>query len=352
LHACARDAALPYRNRTDDAPMSRAATLTLIVPDIRLDPAEIVGAREDAWPRLARLAGRGSVARPRATVRALRPWQAQLLRALSLDDSAARHASAPLSRLGAEPAPTPRFWMHAEPVHLAAGLDRLTLVPLAGEGATTESERVQLRDALQPHLRSCGLALHEAGEAWFVAAEEPLRVETACPEAAGEDLDDALPRGPDAAVLRRTMTELQMLLHEHPVNIARAGRHLPAVNCLWFWGNGTVETAPAQALPGGFGDDAYLRGLYRLYGASCRPAVGNVDELLAQVPPRASAVCVPRASSIDAIEEQWIAPLSRALALGRFAHVELSLAAWTLSVDRLAMLRFWRRPSPPALWVA
>jgi hypothetical protein len=36
------------------------------------------------------------------------------------------------------------------------------------------------------------------------------------------------------------MTEMQMMLHEHPVNQSREARGEPAVNGTWFWGGGVM----------------------------------------------------------------------------------------------------------------
>ncbi len=44
-----------------------------------------------------------------------------------------------------------------------------------------------------------------------------------------------LPDGEDSGQLRRLMTELQMLLHAHPVNEERERLGKLPVNSLWFW---------------------------------------------------------------------------------------------------------------------
>ena len=148
------------------------------------------------------------------------------------------------------------------------------------------------------------------------------------------------------------MTEVQMLWHEHPVNLARERRGLPAINSMWFWGGGALEAPPSTHLVPGFGDDAYLCGLYRLYGATAHETPARLDELLTALDARSSAVCVEHAVSLDELEQRWIEALMRALLGGRIARIELLLGDWLLSADRLAVLRFWRRPSPPAKWVA
>jgi hypothetical protein len=38
--------------------------------------------------------------------------------------------------------------------------------------------------------------------------------------------------------LKRLLTEVQMLLHHHPVNLARQEQGLPVINSLWCWAGG------------------------------------------------------------------------------------------------------------------
>ena len=63
-------------------------------------------------------------------------------------------------------------------------------------------------------------------------SERALDVRTVTPEtAAAIPLEQAMPQGRDAPALRRLMTELQMLLHEHPVNVERLAPRRPGNQC-------------------------------------------------------------------------------------------------------------------------
>ena len=47
------------------------------------------------------------------------------------------------------------------------------------------------------------------------------------------------------------LNEIQMVLHEHPVNEAREGRGEPPVNSVWLWGAGPMPgdvDAPFQSV--------------------------------------------------------------------------------------------------------
>ena len=55
---------------------------------------------------------------------------------------------------------------------------------------------------------------------------------------AGHNIHDYMPSGPDGALVRSLMNEIQMVLHEHPVNESRARRNEPVINAVWLWGFG------------------------------------------------------------------------------------------------------------------
>ena len=53
---------------------------------------------------------------------------------------------------------------------------------------------------------------------------------TAPEEALGRDVFDLLPRGDGSGAIKRVLNEIQMVLHDHPVNRARAARGDVPVN--------------------------------------------------------------------------------------------------------------------------
>jgi hypothetical protein len=159
-----------------------------------------------------------------------------------------------------------------------------------------------------------------------------------------------MPKGRDAAILKRLLTEVQMLLHEHPVNVARAQRGVPAVNALWLHGVGALGRIERCVLPEAYGDDAYLRGLYRLHERPAPGTASHADELLARM--RSSAVAVLATRALDELEARWAAPLLRALRAGTIGQLDLVLDRWRLTIDRPALFRFWRGALPPRQWTA
>jgi hypothetical protein len=337
--------------------MSNAPSLSLFAPEIRLASVQTLEDRS-SWPQLARLAGRGSIEAVRnaheSSAPDLRAWQEALLQTLGLSHASAHYASAPLVKLGGSPERTAEFWMHVEPVHLAAGLDRLTLVPWQEHTQVRMEERARLADTIGSHVREQSLRFEVAADGqWLMAAPRMLDVQTIDLEVAVErELDAAMPRGRDAGELRRLMTELQMLLHEHPVNQARARAGVPPINAVWISGAGALDPpASISALPAAFGADLYLRGLYRLHGGEVGTLPRNAEALLSELSASANYVVVADARDLDALEEHWIAPLVHALARGKLGRLEIVVANRRVSASRGGIRRFWRKASPPAEWV-
>jgi hypothetical protein len=165
-------------------------------------------------------------------------------------------------------------------------------------------------------------------------------------------LESALPRGKDAGSVRRLMTELQMLLHDPPVNERRQRAGLPVINALWPWGSGTGAAAGSTSLPAAFGKAPYLRGIYNSDPHSIHPAPTDCAELLRSVTPRSRAVAVVAVEDQAVLEESWVAPLARALAVGQLSRLDLVLDDWHLDVSRSSLRKFWRKSLPPSQWAA
>jgi hypothetical protein len=270
---------------------------------------------------------------------------------LNLLDVAEKYPSAAVRRTGVTNERASGFWLRVQPIHFIAGLDRITTVVLRGEGRMTESERSALDPVFAEHLQSTGLELHAANDEWLLRSASPLRLQTVTPEfAAANPFSEILPRGEDAGPIRRLMTEMQMLLHEHPVNEQRQARGAPAINAVWVCGEGILNDVSSVSLPAAYGEDPFLRGIYRLHDQPVGAKPADAKSLLAQL--RGPTVAVIDAPDLDSLETQWLAPLARALLSGAISHLTLMFDAWQVTVNRADMFKLWRRERRPMEWAA
>lgn len=248
-------------------------------------------------------------------------------------------------------------WACARPVHLLTAIDHLQLAP-RDVGITAEESVALLRD-LNRHLEGRGLRFHARGPAddWQLECDELIDCGSIPPDAAeGRNLRELMPRGPDGARVRSLMNEIQMLLHDHPVNVERAARSRPAINSLWLWGFGPVREAKSIELPALYTDDVWLSGIWRLHGAAGR----SLEEFAAGDHGRAGDVLVgwsrtPRGLEDEALadaDRRCFAPSLAALRSGAVRALDVLTGERAFAVDSRARLRFWRRARPLAEAIA
>jgi hypothetical protein len=226
------------------------------------------------------------------------------------------------------------FWVRADPVHLRLLRDRMLIVPVAGLA------RAQA-DALVATLNRHFAGRHEFRaphpDAWAMRAE-PAPLDARAPqELAGADVNAHLPGAPWAALL----TEIQMALHEHPVNEAL---ELP-VNSVWLWGAGTLPKSASAPWHSLAASEPLARGLARVAGMAARESAPSAGAWLAQLPEDGRHLAVLEGPATE-LEARWFAPLLAALKGGRIGMVTLHLpeAGVAAETTRGDLRRFWRRP--------
>jgi hypothetical protein len=300
-------------------------------------------------PALQKLVRRGSVKEARPSQQGWDAWHLQLLDILGLEADRL-HASAPLDWLGQGGEPRPGSWLRAEFVHLELGthsarLQRIEALSLEDAAALVTALRVSL---LFPGIEVLRPPLSQQTSQLFLYSASP--VEAVCFPAdfeATTELREALPQGRDGPLLRRLLTEAQMVLHDHPVNAKRERHGLPRVNAIWPAGLGDFAGLWPAPLPSIVSDDLYLKGLGRLHGAQVQPVADSAVQALMSQDSGLVALSITAAEDssavLRALEKNWFAPLVGALGKGRLSAVELTLDQFRVHLDRRDLRRFWRR---------
>ncbi|WP_298824417.1 hypothetical protein [uncultured Piscinibacter sp.] len=137
-------------------------------------------------------------------------------------------------------------WGLLTPTHWHVGRDQITLAdPEALQLDAAQSR--DLFDAVRDLFESEGFALVWGAPLRWYAAHESL-VELPCASldrVVGRNVDRWLPAGREARLLRRLQNEVQMLLHDHPINEAREAQGRLAVNSFWLSGCGRWQAGEA-----------------------------------------------------------------------------------------------------------
>jgi hypothetical protein len=175
-------------------------------------------------------------------------------------------------------------------------------------------------------------------------------------------------QGPDAAQLLALGSEVEMWLHAHPLNAARAKRREPPLTTLWMWGGGRPlspqsTTAVLPAAPAAtpcmtvFGEDPVVQGLCVLSGARLCPPAWSAQDILSSGAARTAVLIElfhtdkPQPATLmdllQQLDERVLGPVITALKHGAIRQLTL------IANDRCSILkardglRFWRRSRSP-----
>ncbi|MDW8469850.1 MAG: hypothetical protein RML56_13630 [Burkholderiales bacterium] len=318
-------------------------------------PALFAGASEVRLPAAELL-----LARARRTTTEPATLERWLARAFGLAEESLPWGALTALAAGAEPGA--HVWLRADPVHLRAGMNSLSLVPAAALGIT-DAEARALAEAVNRHFAGRFTVAVADASHWALRAEREVLLYARSPiELAGREVNANLPSGPDAARWHALLNEVQMLLHDHPVN---AARELP-VNSLWFWGAGRLPREARGPWESVTAADPALAGLATLAGMRHRAVPEGAREWLAHAPASGRHLLVLDALSVaqalgdaqrlaaaaEALERDWFAPLLAALRAERVGMVTVHVpeAGRAFETVRGDLRRFWRRPRPLAMY--
>lgn len=146
------------------------------------------------------------------------------------------------------------YWLRADPVHLRVEHNQVLL-------ADSRAFRISLEEACQfvavinKHFAENGLSplcgtdgkqslisfLPLCADRWYLYMERvPLIHTQLLSEVTVKNINDFFPYGSEKIFWRGILNEIQMLLHEHPLNQIREERGDLALNGIWFWGGGIM----------------------------------------------------------------------------------------------------------------
>ena len=323
--------------------------LTLLLTDLYLDAELRASAGEAAAPALQGL----ELALARASAREAVDWRELALRLVGAPPLAPVPVAA-LSRAAHDLGESTGQWWVASAVELEAAHDHVQLAQVLSL-EDEEWERLIAGFNAAFGADGCELELGQGAEAYLRFGEPAVACAVDPARIVGGDVHDALPVGPQGALLRRLMTEAQMWLHEHPLNVERIARGQAPVTGLWFWGGGELPARPqSSSLPALVSTDRFLRGLWRWAGADAANVEPSLAAALGASGERGCVAAVAMreergdswAERLAAFDSDWLMPAIAALRAGRIdvLRVQASDALFTLrGVD---LWRIWRRPRP------
>ncbi|KAK43166.1 regulator [Caballeronia jiangsuensis] len=263
-------------------------------------------------------------------------------------------------------------WACIEPVHVRIAHDHLVLIDPDTLGVHTEEARALFQTA-RPVIEELGVTLQAPTPLrWYVSGEALGSLAGASPlRATGRNIEIWLPHeartGERSRAWMKLQNEVQMAWFEHPLNLEREARGLPAINSIWLHGQGAMRPV-ATPFARVMSDAAATRGLALASGV--KPSMppesfaslskdGAQGTTLVELNPF-SAPFIEQDwarwnASLKELEAAWFAPALQALTDGSLNRLSLTLCgdtgSVTLSVTRSDLRKFWRRRPVAALFI-
>ena len=284
---------------------------------------------------------------------------AALRQLLGLEDQA--RAGLPLAQAWAEDDSEGARLQFFRPVHLRADLHRALLLPIPENDQNLEDISRIINDLSDLFKVDCDISAIASG--LYLMRLHALDAPTHYPHllsVLGKPANPYMQQSREHLPWYRLINEMQMFLHQHPLNARRIERGSLPINSLWCWGGGGRPPA-ARRQPAWYCDDLPLNRFAASLGLSAQTL-----ESLPEAGPEADVALVDLRllellkagadDSLDAaleeIEREVLVPALRAARAGRRT---LWLRAGWQSDYRLAPraeLKFWRRPRSLADWPA
>lgn len=233
-------------------------------------------------------------------------------------------------------------WLRADPVHVVPDINGARMLAHGEALQLATQDASALLPDLKPLFGDCGFLLDAPTPSrWYLRLPKEARLpEFAEPrDVLGDDIFEHLPDGDVGRRWRALLSDAQVVLHNHPWNVARVATGRPPVNSLWFWGAGSLPDHVESPYSEVHASDPMLAALAHAAGVlSTEPPVldGSVDAVLHDL---------HEAGTGPELVARWLSPVIAAVRQGRLASATLDFA----DGERLVLTpsqrwRFWRRP--------
>lgn len=251
---------------------------------------------------------------------------------------------------------TNAYWLRADPVNLVLQRDCFSLaepVPLVVAAEHANLIVASLNQYFAQDLAGVGLVfmIGKSG-AWYLRAQHKQHISTTLPSVAmHKNVHHFLPLGDAGAQWVTRLNEIQMLLHEHPANLARESLREPAINSLWLSGGGSlpeykqdnIDAATANLL---LANSVLYQGLAQWAGLASQRVPETLNTVLHHNVAHVR-LQLPATASLD---EVWFKALLNVLKNKKITGLTLNLGLYdktlVVQISPLDLYKFWRKASP------
>jgi hypothetical protein len=239
-------------------------------------------------------------------------------------------------------------WLRADPAWVRPDINGARMLACGGALQLTQDDVDAFLPALRPLFGDVGFQFDAPAPArWYVRMSQgsPMPAFADPADVVGADLFDHLSatEATDEALVRRwraLMSEVQVVLHNHPWNAQRAAMGKPPINSLWFWGAGALPELVTSEQPLAWSNDSLLRAL----ASAANVGIAELPQRFTQ--PESDVLIDLHDSDAADIQDHWLVPAIDAMRQRRLAGIQLDCQDGVrLRIAAAQHWRFWRKPA-------
>lgn len=246
------------------------------------------------------------------------------------------------------------YWLRADPVHLVLQRDSFSLSePVPIYVAREQAEQVIA--SLNQHFSQDGLVFFIGNSgAWYLRLNQQPQIQTVLPGVAtGRNIYQFMPQGAAAAAWVSYLNEVQMLLHEHPVNMARESAGEAAINSIWLSGGGfmpqpSLSVQPEVAEDLVVANSPFYHGLAKWSGMPYQVAAQSLANILQRAESRQHVRL--QLSAQQLLDDTCFHVLWNALRARSIQQLTVNLGCYektlVATIRPIDTYKFWRKNKP------
>ena len=141
------------------------------------------------------------------------------------------------------------FWMRADPVHLRIEQNHILLADSQAFKISAE-ESQQLVQIINRSLNDSNIQLLALQPTrWYLRCTQIPKLEThTLSKVTCKNINNYLAMGAEGAFWNMLFNEIQMILHENPINQQRESVGELPINSVWFWGGGIMPQTKIESI--------------------------------------------------------------------------------------------------------
>lgn len=263
------------------------------------------------------------------------------------------------------------YWLRADPVHLVLQRDYFSLgepIPLAVDAEHAKD----LIKSLNQHFAQDGLTfligkpdLIGKSGAWYLHTNDEVHIKTTLPFlAAGKNVHQFMPQGEHAAKWLTVLNEAQMLLHEHPANVARESNRELAINSIWLSGGGKMSastlaknaivknTVPENSVDLVITSSVFYQGLAAVVSSDYLVRPIQPDDILQHIEAQKIKHVRLQLPQLNNLDHLWFKAILAAVRHKKIKQLTLNLGFYektlVAEITHFDLYKFWRKTRPVA----